>query len=564
MNPTRTKSRVASRISRLILAFLLAAGSGVMSAARANVDPEALSPAKQKLDRRAVPEGGKTEDVPGESDVVSVAEARRLADQKKFGESARVLRKVLELNPENDDAQSLLARVLAWDRKFDQSIAEYQKILRKRPNDASERAAYARVLAWSGRIEESLLQFRLAAGKDSTDFETQLGYARALSWAGDLPGASMEYERILDRKPAYGDAWLGIATVARWRGAPTASDRFVAMAETRGADKDGVEEEKNAIRVANAPSLGGGWTTAHERQYVEGQPDYTIESTGPWLSGRTTWGACGVTGRYTQLAQFEVSEGTSTSGTTMNYDVDMTAVRADVSYLRNYPFQVSAGLEARWLDQGSPNVIYPLDPGKDSFVGWATKAWWYLGRWSPAVSLNRSFIPIKETTGTPQLVAGYQTVLSGDLGYQWDARWSASAGLEGGSYSDDNQRGSVRAGGAWRFRLNHPSLTADYALSFTDFDFSSASYFTPLSSVRNALGVSLTGYSEKSNLDYGARYQLAVVNSDNFDNIVTNTLSANAGATLFGEVPISFEGAYSRDNNKYETWYIALSASGSW
>jgi len=129
---------------------------------------------------------------------------------------------------------------------------KYQKILREHPNDANERAAYARVLAWSGRAEESLVQFRLAAGKDSTDFETRIGYARALSWAGDLPGASMEYERILDRKPAYGDAWLGIATVARWRGSPTASDRFVAMAETRGADKEGVEEEKNAIRVANA------------------------------------------------------------------------------------------------------------------------------------------------------------------------------------------------------------------------------------------------------------------------------------------------------------------------
>ncbi len=558
---------MASRISRygcLGLLLLFAAGSGVMSTARADVDPEALSPSKTKLDRRAVPEDGKAEDVPGESEVVSVAEARRLADAKKFGESASVLRKVLELNPKNDDAQSLLARVLAWDRKFDQSIAEYRKILREHPNDVSERAAYARVLAWSGRIEESLVQFRLAAGKDSTDFETRLGYARALSWAGDLPGATMAYESILDQKPAYGDAWLGIATVARWRGAPTASDRFVALAETRGADKEGVEEEKSAIRAANAPSLGGGWTTAHERQYVEGQPDYTIESTGPWVVGRTTWGACGVTGRYTQLAQFEVSQGAPTSGTTLNYDVDMTAVRADVSYLRNYPFQVTAGLEARWLDAASPNVIYPLDPGKDTFVGWASHAWWYRGRWTPGVSLNRSFIPIKETTGTPQLVAGYQTVLSGDLGYQWNSRWSASAGLEGGSYSDDNQRGHVHAGGAWRFRLNRPSLTADYTFSFTDFDFSSASYFTPLESVRHQLGVSLSGYSEKADLDYGARYQFALVNSSNFENIATNTWSANAGATLFGEIPIGFEGAYSRDNNRYETWYIAISASGRW
>jgi len=61
----------------------------------------------------------------------------------------------------------------------------------------------------------------------------------------------------------------------------------------------------------------------------------------------------------------------------------MTAIRADVSYLRNYPFQVTAGLEARWLDAASPNVIYPLDTGEDTFVGWGTHAWWYRGRWTP-------------------------------------------------------------------------------------------------------------------------------------------------------------------------------------
>jgi Flp pilus assembly protein TadD len=533
-----------------------------MGTARADVDPHALSPSKTKLDHRAVPDDA-TKDEAG-TEVVSIEEGRRLADAKKFDESARVLRKVLELNPKNDDARSLLARVLAWDRKFDESIAEYQKILREHPDDNFERAGYARVLAWSGRAEESLALFRIAAGKDSTDFETRIGYARALSWAGDLPGASMEYEHILDRKPAYGDAWLGFATVARWRGAPTASAWFVTLAETRGADKEAIEEEKNAIRVANAPSISGGWMTANERQYVEAQPDFTIESTGPYVAGRSTFGSYGVSGRYSKVAQFEVTQGLSTSGTTLNYDVDMTVVRADVSYLRNYPFQLTAGLEGRWLDQGSPNVNYPLDPGKDTFFGWTTRAWWYAGRWTPGISLYRSFIPIKTTSGPQELESGYQTALVGDLGYQWNARWSASVGLEGGNYSDDNQRGTVRAGAAWRFRLNRPTLTADYALSLTDFDFASASYFTPLQSVRNALGVSMAGYSEKTGLDYGARYQLSIINSSNFDNIVTNTWSGYLGATLFGEIPVSVDASYGRDNNEYETWSLGIAASGRW
>ncbi|HEV8128161.1 MAG TPA: tetratricopeptide repeat protein [Candidatus Eisenbacteria bacterium] len=559
---TRTKPRAASRTNApLVLLLLLAAGSVGIGTARADVDPHALSPSKSKLDHRAVPDDVKKDEAGTE--VVSIGEGRRLADAKKFDESARVLRKVLELNPENDDARSLLARVLAWGRKFDESIAEYQKILREHPNDNFERAGYARVLAWSGRAEESLAQFRIAAGKDSTDFETRIGYARALSWAGDLPGASMEYEHILDRKPAYGDAWLGIATVARWRGAPTASAWFVSLAETRGADKEGIEEEKNAIRLANSPSLGGGWTTAHERQYVEG-PDYSIESTGPYVTGRRTFGSSGVTGRWSSLDQFEVNQGASTSGTTLNYDVDMTVLRADVAYLRNYPFQITAGLEGRWLKSGSPNVIYPLSSDKDNFFGWSSHAWWYLGRWTPGVQLFRTFIPIKTTTGTPELEAGHQTVLSGELGYQWNARWSATVGVEGGSYSDDNRRGTVRGGAAWRFRLNRPSMTADYNLSFTDFDATSSSYFTPLQSVRNAVGVGLAGASEKIGLDYGARYQMALVTSSNFEDIATHTISGWVNVIAFDAIPVGLEGAYSNDNNNYETWYLGVSASGRW
>jgi tetratricopeptide (TPR) repeat protein len=558
----RANPRARSASPRFCLALLLVIAAAAVGVRAAESDTDAASPAK-KLDRRAVQPDPVDDPVPGAAPVVSVAEARRLADAKRFGDAARVLREVLALNPENDDARSLLARVLAWDGKYEESKAEYRKILREHPDDPFERAGYARVLAWSGRHQEALRQYGRLARVDSTDFETRLGYARTLSWAGDLPGASMEYRKILAARPEYGDAWLGYATVARWRGSPTASERFLGRAAAHGADPEGLEEERAAVRRATAFSLGAGWTTAHERQYVEAQPDFVIESTGPYALARGTIGAVGVGVRAARLAQFEVNQGPSLGGTTLDYDVDMTVLRGDVSLLRGYPFQAAAGVESRRLTAGSPNVLYPLSPD-DDFTGWNARAWWYAGRWTPALSARREFLAIKSTTGTPRLLAGDQTVVAGDLGYQWNARGAASVGIERARYSDENERGTVRAGAAWRLRLGRPAATIDYGLSVTDFDSSSTSYFTPLESVRHAAGIGLTGYSERAAMDYGARVQLSLVNSSNFGDIVTSTWSGYLNLTAFDAIPLGLEGSYSRDNNAYETWFLGVAASARW
>jgi Tfp pilus assembly protein PilF len=544
-------TRGASRrgVAGLVLAGVLAAATARATDIPTERDP--LPPTKA-LDRLAAVEPV------SDAERGSIAEARRLADAKRFGDAARVLRAVLAREPKNTGARSLLARVLAWDRKYDESIAEYRTLLAEHPRSAFDRAGYARVLAWSGHAEASLREFRRAVRADSTDLESRIGYARALSWTGDLPGASIEFRRILRANPRYGDAWLGLATVARWRGAPTASDRFLARAEALHADEDAAREERKAVREALAPSLGAGWTTSHERQYVDFAPDFTIESTGPFAQARATVGkTAGIGVRAARLEQFERNV------TTLNYDLDMTVLRADVSMLRAYPFQIAAGVEARKLEAGATNVIYPL-LGDDEFTGWNARAWWFLGRWTPSVAARREYLPIKSTAGPQRILAGDQTLLAADLAYQWNARGTLSAGIENGSYSDDNERGTVRAGAAYRVRLKAPSATLDYAIAATDFDTTSASYFTPLESVRHTAGIGVAGYSERASLDWGARYQLSAVLSSNFDDIFTNTWSGYLNLTAFDTLPLGIEGSYSRDNNAYETWFLGLSAAARW
>ncbi len=112
--------------------------------------------------------------------------------------------------------------------------------------------------------------------------------------------------------------------------------------------------------------------------------------------------------------------------------------------------------------------------------------------------------------------------------------------------------------------MKHPSTTLDYAVSHTGFDFASASYFTPLESVRHAAGIAVSGESERASLEYGARYQIALVLSSNFEDILTNTWSGYLNLTAHDSFPLGIEGSYSRDNNAYETWYLGFSAAARW
>lgn len=469
-----------------------------------------------------------------------------------------MLRDQLGRDSTDHDTRALLARVLSWDRRFDQSTAEFERLLADRPGRAADHAAFARMLTWAGRIERSLGEFRRAIALDSTDVAVHVDYARAMSWIGDLPGATMEYRRILGAHPDHGDAWLGYATVARWRAGATASDRFLPRAEANGAERGATDEERAAVRTALAPALGGGWTRSQERQYVAG-PDFTLRSSGPHTQARVTIGrTADLTLRAAWLDQSERAE----TGV-LNYDLDARLVRADLALLRGYPFMAAAGLESRRITPGGGGVTYPLLSAGD-FVGWNARSWWFLGRLTPAIAVRRDLVPLKVDSPVSELRLGHQTVVEGAVAWQWSGRGSAHAGIERGDYSDGNARVAARAGTAYRARIRQPAVSFDYGVGYSDFDTTSASYFTPLVSWRHVAGVALDGYAAWRGLGYGARYEFSTVGSDNFEVIRTHTWSARLNVAELGPVGLGLDGAYSRDNNAYEVWSIGLHASAHW
>jgi Flp pilus assembly protein TadD len=495
-----------------------------------------------------------------------VSAARSLADRKQFAAAAEILREVVREEPENTAALALLARVLAWGRHFDESIRVYERLLTVTADGALDRAGYARVLAWSGRYAPALREFRRALEADAMNLETRLGYARAMSWAGDLAGASQEYARILDADSSYGDAWLGLATTARWRGAAPAGDRFLARAAARGADADGVREEQEALARGLAARIGSGWQITRERQYVSGSTPFTIESSGPFAVGTATPGrAVGLGVRAGRYRLWE-RRAALPSDTTLNYDLRASILSGDLSFLRAYSLQLAAGATVERLEPRSTHVLYPLG-GDRTFVGARGRLWGYWGRLTPSVSAAREFLPLKgqdPTTGSRRLEPGGVTAGEFALDWQIDHRWSADAAASRGFYSDENRRTTLGAGGRYCARLARPRVALDYAWSYTDFDSPSQSYFTPLASAKHTAGISVSGYAERSSLDWGARYQLTSLFSGNFPDLFIHSWSGSVDLVLFDLVPAGIGGYYSIDNQHYSTWGLTVSAQARW
>lgn len=489
--------------------------------------------------------------------------ARERIREKRFSEAILLLQSEVREHPD-DDVSLLLARVLSWDRRYEESLGEYRRILERHPNDGPIHAGYAKVLAWSGRHEDAIREYRRAIASDSTNLETRIDYARALSWSGDIAGASDEYGRILDRNPHEGDAWLGLAAVARWRGATTASGTFLARAEQFGADSNSISEERTEVRAALLPSIGGGWNSSHERQYVPG-PDFTLDTEGPFVEGRgTIVGAIGISGRVAWLTLKEVPA-SDNPATVPNYDLRCAAYSADASLLRGYPWQGAFGAEYRTFEPNGDSTTYPLN-GDDDFFGWTARLWRYTGRFTPRVNARRSYVPSKDerSDGTLVFHPGSLDDYDAGLSFQWSGRGGADGLVSRGVYSDDNRRWTAGGNITYRVRTRVPTVTPELRLTYRDWDTTSANYFTPLGSLRGAAGISIGGYAEHLEADYGFRYEFSGLSSSNFADIWAHSWSGFVNATVLGKVPLGFEAAYSLDNNSYETWSLGFSGSTRW
>jgi tetratricopeptide (TPR) repeat protein len=114
-------------------------------------------------------------------------------------DAVRILRKILEDNPDNVEARIHLARLLNWSAKSDEAYEQIETVLKAHPDNRDALQVKAAILNSMGRRKESIAMSRKLL-EEKEDFDTRLGLSYALLWMRNI----QEAEKISNLlKPEY-------------------------------------------------------------------------------------------------------------------------------------------------------------------------------------------------------------------------------------------------------------------------------------------------------------------------------------------------------------------------
>lgn len=107
-----------------------------------------------------------------------LAEARRLALERKYSEALATIERVMESEPGNVEARAEHARVLSWAGRYDQALREYGAVLAVDPGNKEAAIGRARVLYWSGRLDQAAASLRREGGPEAPLLLAEIERAR--------------------------------------------------------------------------------------------------------------------------------------------------------------------------------------------------------------------------------------------------------------------------------------------------------------------------------------------------------------------------------------------------
>jgi tetratricopeptide (TPR) repeat protein len=137
---------------------------------------------------------------------------------REFTPSLALFDRLLDVVPDNVEAQVDRARVLSWASRFDESVAAYADVLRQRPTERQARLGLAQVLSWSGRLDSATVVYEDLLADDPRDLDALRGIARATAWSGDLKHAEMHWREALEAGGDDGATLIGLSQTLRWQG----------------------------------------------------------------------------------------------------------------------------------------------------------------------------------------------------------------------------------------------------------------------------------------------------------------------------------------------------------
>lgn len=161
------------------------------------------------------------------SDQVSfwVGKAWALRWLEDFESSREVLRKALEIDPENVSAKQLKDQLeiaeadsVLWKGDYVRAIALYGDILEKNPGNFIAQSHQALGYSWSGQYKKALKIYEHLLKEHPDDPDLLLNRAKTESWRGRFITAEKKYKQALKLYPLNVDLLCGLAETQSWQG----------------------------------------------------------------------------------------------------------------------------------------------------------------------------------------------------------------------------------------------------------------------------------------------------------------------------------------------------------
>jgi YaiO family outer membrane protein len=137
------------------------------------------------------------------SSEVSVARARQIAFSGKQHrpEAEAMLRQILEKDPENGDARTLLGTLLSWDGNYDESRKQLQTVIDKNPDHSDALPAMMNMELWSDHPERTEQLARDYLGRHPNDPAALMFVARAQRSQRKYKDSIKTLDQLLSAKP---------------------------------------------------------------------------------------------------------------------------------------------------------------------------------------------------------------------------------------------------------------------------------------------------------------------------------------------------------------------------
>ncbi len=134
--------------------------------------------------------------------------------QKRYGDAADTLLKIIAQEPDHQDARFSLGLVYEQQNELDKALGTFQQVLKSTPKYSNAYLAIARIYAKQGSptgLEELVKQIRAVPIESSERYYVELLIAATLEAGGDAKNAEAAYRRAVKQDPSQMQGYQSLA-----------------------------------------------------------------------------------------------------------------------------------------------------------------------------------------------------------------------------------------------------------------------------------------------------------------------------------------------------------------